>query len=138
MTYRKLIIPAFLRQVESFRGILFLATNRSENDFDAAVLGRVDIKFYYDCSSTQRKIRMWKKQLLTSLQPEEADSIAEIMGEKYAEVDYRIISKLIKLAQLLAASKGTSFGLLTLEEAMVLHSGRLLKQNVESSEEEAP
>lgn len=128
---QNLITAAFLRQIEYFRGVLFLATNKHENEFDAAVLGRIDVQFYYDCSNTQRKIYMWKRQLVqATLEAGEANQVAKIMGEKYAEVDYRAISKLIKLALLLATSKGINFGLTTLEEAMVLHRGQLLEENL--------
>jgi hypothetical protein len=94
------------------------------------VLGRIDVRFYYDCSDAQRKIHMWKKQLLQkAIGAEEACRVAEFMSEKYAEVDYRVISKLVKLALLLATSNGTGLGLETLEEAMVLHRGRLLESD---------
>ncbi|CAG5177667.1 uncharacterized protein ALTATR162_LOCUS8330 [Alternaria atra] len=87
---------------------------KSKAEFEAIV--------HYECSNTQRKIRMWKKQLLQApLDTDEASQVTEPLGEKYAEVDYRVISKLIKLALLLATSKGTSFGLANLEEAVVLH-----------------
>jgi hypothetical protein len=77
---------------------------------------------------------MWRKLLLrTTLSPDEASHVAETIGQKYVEVDYRVISKLIKLARLLATSKGTSFGLTTLEEAMVLHNGRPLEETMEKN-----
>jgi hypothetical protein len=80
---------------------------------------------------------MWKKQLLQApLDADEAGHFAKVLGEKYAEVDYRVISKLIKLARLLATSKDTSFGLATLEEAMVLHRGRLLEEDSEENVQE--
>jgi hypothetical protein len=120
--------------VEFFRGILFLATNKDENRFDAAVLGRIDVRFYYECADVQRKVQMWNKQLLQmSVEPKEACSIAKAMGEKYTEVEYRVIQKLIKLALLLATANGTSLGLETLEEAMLLHRGRLLEGKVHVS-----
>jgi hypothetical protein len=107
--------------VEFFRSILFLTTNKDKNRFDAAVLGR-NVRFYYECADVQRKVQM-------SVEPKEACSIAKAMGE----VEYRVIQKLIKLALLLASSNGTSLGLETLEEAMLLHRGRLLEGKVQES-----
>jgi hypothetical protein len=54
-------------------------------------------------------------------------------ARKYTEVEYRVIQKLIKLALLLASSNGTSLGLETLEEAMLLHRGWLLEGKVQES-----
>jgi hypothetical protein len=70
----ELTFLAFLRQVEFFRSILFLTTNKDKNRFDAAVLGR-NVRFYYECADVQRKVHM-------SVEPKEACSIAKAMGEK--------------------------------------------------------
>jgi len=120
---------AFLRQVEFFRGILFLATNKNEKDFDPAVLGRIDVIFHYECSDVQRKIHMWEDQLLQQdIDVEEASRVAKVLSEKYTDVNYRVIQKLIKLASRLATLHGLSLGLEALEEAMVLHRGHILRE----------
>lgn len=133
------MVVAFLRQVEYFRGIMFLATNKRAKLFDAAVLGRIDIIYRYDCSNIQQKIHMWKFHLLRrGIHTEDASSIAAVLGERYPELDYRVVQKVVKLGQLLASSKGVDLGLETMEEALVLHRGSPSADGAVRVEDEPP
>ncbi|KAI9653506.1 MAG: hypothetical protein M1821_007014 [Bathelium mastoideum] len=59
---RNSIISVFLREIEYYRGILFLTTNRV-GEFDEAILSRIHFPLHFTRFDDQRRLKVWKNNI---------------------------------------------------------------------------
>jgi hypothetical protein len=97
------LMKGFLRQVEFYRGILFLTTNVRRH-FDQAVLSRIHVKLKYTARSDISVRRIWKKHLVQrQFSEEDAAALASALTEENT-LDFRAMENVIHLADILARS----------------------------------
>jgi ATPase family associated with various cellular activities (AAA) len=107
--YYQLTRIVFLRMLEYYKGILFLTTNRVST-FDQAFESRIHLRLHYpDLNVAARKV-IWTT-LLRKSQPPAQFSIEEITELAEHDVNGRQIKNIVKISQLLAASKRESLAI---------------------------
>ncbi|MCJ1308129.1 hypothetical protein MMC25_001781 [Agyrium rufum] len=97
---RNRLVSVFLRQLEYYRGVMFLTSNRI-NDFDAAFESRIHLTIHYPPLDTASRLHVWKTfvrmgDLETQLDDSDLDSLAKM------ELNGRQIKNIIKTARLLS------------------------------------
>ncbi|KAI8996643.1 P-loop containing nucleoside triphosphate hydrolase protein [Trametes punicea] len=118
---RNAMVAVFLRQLEYFRGILFLTTNRVRV-FDEAFQSRIHVSLRYQDLSPDAKRHIWLAFLKKvngdvpygGLKPEELRSL----GEK--KVNGRQIKNVVKTAGALAAGRNETLSHAHLEQVLDL------------------
>lgn len=88
------IVGVMLRMIESYRGILFMTTNRAD-DVDDAVLSRATVLLRYECPSLDARKHIWRTQLAQAGVAVD-DTTAHKLAETY-ELSGRGIRSLVKL-----------------------------------------
>ncbi|TDL27684.1 P-loop containing nucleoside triphosphate hydrolase protein [Rickenella mellea] len=109
---RNAMVAVFLRQLEYFRGILFLTTNRVKT-FDEAFQSRIHVALRYQDLTADAKRQIWVAFIRKALTSDvtralpsaglRADQLHEL-GEK--RVNGRQIKNVVRTASVLASSKG--------------------------------
>ncbi|KLU83874.1 hypothetical protein MAPG_02923 [Magnaporthiopsis poae ATCC 64411] len=70
---RNSLVSVFLREIEYYRGILFLTTNRV-GQFDDAFISRIHVAIHYDNLIKEERDKVWK-QFFTKLEDEKGEEI---------------------------------------------------------------
>lgn len=69
---RNALVGIFLRELEYYRGVMFLTTNRASN-LDPAILSRVSLGIRYDALDEQERLQVWKTLTRAALGGADAD-----------------------------------------------------------------
>ncbi|GFF58732.1 hypothetical protein IFM51744_09662 [Aspergillus udagawae] len=99
---RNRLVATFLRTLEYYPGIFFLTTNMLQ-DFDAAILDRIQLKLHYhdlDSSARQAIFRHFSAKTGAEILEDEIRNFAEV------SLNGRQIKNVIKLAHNVAMSEG--------------------------------
>ncbi|KAJ8227486.1 hypothetical protein LV160_009067, partial [Aspergillus fumigatus] len=99
---RNRLVATFLRTLEYYPGIFFLTTNMLQ-DFDAAILDRIQLKLQYhdlDSSARQAIFRHFSAKIGAEISEDEIRNFAEV------SLNGRQIKNIIKLAHNVAMSDG--------------------------------
>ncbi len=69
---RNALVGIFLRELEYYRGVLFLTTNRASN-LDPAILSRVSLGIRYEALNEEDRLKVWKTLTRAALSGAEVD-----------------------------------------------------------------
>ncbi|THH06995.1 hypothetical protein EW146_g9450 [Bondarzewia mesenterica] len=104
---RNAMVAVFLRQIEYFRGILFLTTNRVQS-FDQAFQSRIHLSLHYSELSREAKEQIWRafleKVRKNPLGMQDL-SLDEIKALSERDLNGRQIKNIVKIATSLAQHK---------------------------------
>lgn len=97
---RNRLVSVFLRQLEYYKGVMFLTSNRIR-DFDTAFESRIHLTIHYPPLDIQSRLHVWKTFVQMGdakmrLSDEDLESLARI------EVNGRQIKNIVKTARLLS------------------------------------
>ncbi|PYI04036.1 P-loop containing nucleoside triphosphate hydrolase protein [Aspergillus sclerotiicarbonarius CBS 121057] len=116
---RNRLVSVFLRQLEYYRGVMFLTSNRV-SDFDPAFESRIHLTIHYPALDTGSRLHVWKTftqmgELESKLSEKDLESLAKI------EMNGRQIKNVVKTARLLSKQQHVPLGMEHVE--MVLKVG---------------
>ena len=105
---RNELVSIFLRQVEYFKGVMILTTNRVEM-LDLAFDSRVDIRLHYPTLDLAARRQIWQNFIVklpggSNIWGSDLDKLAAL------ELNGRQIKSVMKTAHLLASGNGESVG----------------------------
>jgi hypothetical protein len=111
----------FLRQLEYYRGVMFLTSNRI-SDFDAAFESRIHLTIHYPPLDIPSRLHVWKifvqmGDLESRLSDENLDTLAKI------EVNGRQIRNIIKTARLLSKQERAPLAMEHIEMVLKVKKG---------------
>lgn len=114
----KLIKTVFLRILEYYQGVLFLTTNRVST-FDEAFESRIHLRLHYPDLSVKAREMIWTNMV------QKSQLVAHFSVNDFAElaqhdVNGRQIKNIVKMAQLLAASKDESLAMSHINHVLLL------------------
>lgn len=115
---RNAMTGVFLRQLEYYRGVLFLTTNR-DSEFDEAICSRISMFLYYGRHDEHQRSEIWTSMFRrVGLNDVTPDTLAE-----FSKPDFngREIRKIMKIAQTLANSKGEKLQAQHVTEALTAY-----------------
>ena len=100
------MILVFLRQLEYYRGVMFLTTNRI-NDLDAAFESRIHLTIHYPPLDAASRLHIWTtfvqmSDLKTNLSGREREALAKLI------LNGREIRNIVKTARLLSKQQKTA------------------------------
>jgi len=120
---RNAMVAVFLRQLEYFRGILFLTTNRVKM-FDEAFQSRIHLSLRYDDLGEKAKKHIWtaflKKAALACPSGVQDLSVGELNHLSAKMINGRQIKNVVKLATSLASHENEALGFRHLMHVMDL------------------
>ncbi|KAJ7362562.1 P-loop containing nucleoside triphosphate hydrolase protein [Mycena albidolilacea] len=132
--HRNAMIAVFLRQVEYYRGILFLTTNRVQA-FDEAFLSRIHVALHFTELSEASRAQLWRAFVLKAGIQDISDQ--EIATLAQWQVNGRQIKNAVATASSLAMGRGEALSVHHLEETLQVMN--LFKEQFERIKvEEAP
>ncbi|PWY89945.1 P-loop containing nucleoside triphosphate hydrolase protein [Aspergillus heteromorphus CBS 117.55] len=119
---RNRLVSVFLRQLEYYRGVMFLTSNRI-NDFDAAFESRIHLTIHYPPLDLPSRLHIWNTfvqmgDVESRLTEKDLETLAKI------EVNGRQIKNIVKTARLLSKQAGVPLAMEHVE--MVLKVKRRL------------
>ena len=114
---RNAMVAVFLRQVEYYRGILFLTTNRIKT-FDEAFLSRIHVALHFSELTESTKAQIWRAFLAKAGIAQEEISDALLAKLASREINGRQIKNACRTAMALAQSRGEEMNLEHLGEAL--------------------
>ncbi|KAJ7934185.1 P-loop containing nucleoside triphosphate hydrolase protein [Mycena leptocephala] len=112
---RNAMIAVFLRQVEYYRGILFLTTNRVQA-FDEAVLSRIHVALHFTELSEASHAQVWRAFVLKAGIQDISDQQIATLAEW--QVNGRRIKNAVTTADSLAMGRGEPLSVQHLEETL--------------------
>ncbi|MCJ1433007.1 hypothetical protein MMC27_002366 [Xylographa pallens] len=118
---RNRLVSVFLRQLEYYRGVMFLTSNRI-NDFDAAFESRIHLTIHYPPLDTLSRLHVWKTfvqmgDLKSWLSDEDLETLARI------EVNGREIKNIVKTARLLSKQEKAPLAMQHVEMVLKVKKG---------------
>lgn len=119
LTY--VFLPVFLRQLEYYRGVMFLTSNRV-SDFDAAFESRIHLTIHYPSLDIPSRLHVWKTfvemgDLESRLSDKNLESLANI------ELNGRQIKNIIKTARLLSKQDNVPLAMEHIELVLKVKKG---------------
>ncbi|KAJ7932166.1 P-loop containing nucleoside triphosphate hydrolase protein [Mycena leptocephala] len=112
---RNAMIAVFLRQVEYYRGILFLTTNRVQA-FDEAFLSRIHVALHFTELSEASRAQVWRAFVLKAGIQDISDQQIATLAEW--QVNGRQIKNAVATADSLAMGRGEPLSVQHLEETL--------------------
>ncbi|KAI1129276.1 P-loop containing nucleoside triphosphate hydrolase protein [Nemania abortiva] len=119
---RNRLVSIFLKQLEYFRGVMFLTTNRV-SDFDAAFESRIHLAIDYPSLSLESRLHVWKTFLgLQGDSTRYASKLKEEHLEILAKYDLngRQIKNIVKTARLLAKQQRAPLSMEHIEKVLAV------------------
>ncbi|CAD6568114.1 MAG: hypothetical protein ASARMPRED_001413 [Alectoria sarmentosa] len=118
---RNRLVSVFLRQLEYYRGVMFLTSNRI-NDFDTAFESRIHLTIHYPPLDIPSKLHVWKTlvrmgDLESRLSDQDLETLAKI------EVNGRQIRNIIKTARLLSKQEKAPLAMEHVEMVLKVKQG---------------
>ena len=113
--------PVFLRQLEYYRGVMFLTSNRI-NDFDTAFESRIHLTIHYPPLDTPSRLHVWKTFVQMGEQESRLiDSDLETLAK--IEVNGRQIKNIVKTARLLSKQEKAPLAMEHVEMVLSVKKG---------------
>jgi len=125
---RNRLVSIFLRQLEYFRGVMFLTTNRVTT-FDAAFESRIHLTIQYEALDFESRLYVWRTFLrsqldgATELGSESTLSESDLAVLAEHKLNGRQIKNIVKTAWLLAKQKKQPLRLENLQTVLRVKSG---------------
>ncbi|KAK0619674.1 hypothetical protein B0T14DRAFT_519665 [Immersiella caudata] len=125
---RNRLVSIFLRQLEYFRGVMFLTTNRVTT-FDAAFESRIHLTIDYPALDLESRVYVWRTFLRSQMGdaqgPDDAGALSEEDLKALAEhkLNGRQIKNIVKTAWLLAKQNKKPLTLENLQTVLKVKSG---------------
>lgn len=113
---RNALVGIFLRELEYYRGVLFLTTNRA-NNLDPAVVSRVSLGLRYESLEREARVQVWKTLASAALGYEPTLSFDEVA---HLELNGRQIKNVLRLALTLGAATKAGLTAEHLAQALAL------------------
>ena len=118
---RNRLVSVFLRQLEYYRGVMFLTSNRV-NDFDAAFESRIHLTIHYPSLDAPSRLHVWKTfvqmgDLKSRLSDEDLEILAKI------ECNGRQIKNIVKTARLLSKQEKVPLAMEHIEIVLKVKKG---------------
>ncbi|KAG0566024.1 hypothetical protein KC19_7G032400 [Ceratodon purpureus] len=115
---RNAITGVFLRQLEYYRGVLFLTTNRDDS-FDEAICSRITQFLYYGRLDEHQRGTIWTNLFSRGgLKKYTTDDLAELSKPEF---NGREIRKIVKIAQTMANIKKEKLKVQHVREALTVY-----------------
>lgn len=120
--------PVFLRELEYFKGIIFLTTNLYST-IDAAFRSRVNIHLVFQSLPFTSRLLLWQKFLSRLLGPEVQAKVSKKDMDELAkwELNGREIKNAIKTVRTWCVCKGFEMNLVRLESGIKVTAPQALK-----------
>ncbi len=125
---RNRLVSIFLRQLEYFRGVMFLTTNRVTS-FDAAFESRIHLTVEYEALDFESRLYVWKTFLRSQLADTEEAGTETALSEDDLKflAEHKLngwqIKNIVKTAWLLAKQKKQPLPLEDLKTVLKVKSG---------------
>nr|POF17387.1 hypothetical protein CFP56_76109 [Quercus suber] len=103
----------FLRQLEYYRGVMFLTSNRI-SDFDPAFDSRIHLTIHYPALDLQSRLHIWST-FIDVTNPDTSISSAQLASLARLEMNGRQIKNIVKTARLLSGQAGSPLKLQHIE-----------------------
>ncbi|KAB8224261.1 P-loop containing nucleoside triphosphate hydrolase protein [Aspergillus novoparasiticus] len=121
---RNRLVSIFLRQLEYYRGVMFLTSNRI-SDFDPAFESRIHLTIHYPALDIQSRLHVWKTfiqigHLDTNIRDKDLKALANL------ELNGRQIKNIVKTARLLCKQERVPLAMGHIQMVLEVKKGSLL------------
>ncbi|KAB8252974.1 P-loop containing nucleoside triphosphate hydrolase protein [Aspergillus flavus] len=121
---RNRLVSIFLRQIEYYRGVMFLTSNRI-SDFDPAFESRIHLTIHYPALDIQSRLHVWKTfiqigHLETKIRDKDLKALAKL------ELNGRQIKNIVKTARLLCKQERVPLAMEHIQMVLQVKKGSLL------------
>ncbi|UDD60856.1 hypothetical protein AFCA_008243 [Aspergillus flavus] len=122
--HRNRLVSIFLRQIEYYRGVMFLTSNRI-SDFDPAFESRIHLTIHYPALDIQSRLHVWKTfiqigHLETKIRDKDLKALAKL------ELNGRQIKNIVKTARLLCKQERVPLAMEHIQMVLQVKKGSLL------------
>ncbi|RDW81827.1 hypothetical protein BP6252_02939 [Coleophoma cylindrospora] len=121
---RNRLVSVFLRQLEYYRGVMFLTSNRID-DFDPAFESRIHLTIHYPALDTPSRLHIWKifvqmGNLESRLSEKDLETLAKM------EANGRQIKNIVKTARLLSKQEQAPLAMEHIEMVLKVKKGSFI------------
>ncbi|ORY60273.1 P-loop containing nucleoside triphosphate hydrolase protein [Pseudomassariella vexata] len=118
---RNRLISIFLKQLEYYRGLMFLTSNHISN-FDTAFESRIHLTIHYPALDAMSRLHIWKTFIgMGDLESRLSDKDLDILAKN--EINGRQIKNIVKTARLLSKQKKAPLALEHIEMVLKVKEG---------------